>query len=244
MSGLLFNKIAAGVLVLALTGVGANEIWRRVSGSGEEHAAAVVFKPRGDEPEPAPAAATPPAPVAEGTQLAEGAPAAEGTPPTGEGAPHGAEAAPGTTPAAGAPAAPGAAAAPAAEAPPPKPAGPDWKALITAASLDEGKGLAVKCTMCHDMTAANKTLMGPPLFDLLGRDIASVGGFNYSAGPGSLSSVDGAWDYAKLDDFLENPKKLAPNTMMLFPGMKRESERVALIAYMRSLTDGEPKPLP
>jgi cytochrome c len=124
------------------------------------------------------------------------------------------------------------------------PAGPDYKALISAASVEEGKGLAVKCTMCHDMTSADKTLLGPPLYDLLGRDVASWAGFNYSAGAGSLSAVDGSWDYAKLDDFLENPKKLAPNTMMLFPGMKREGERMALIAYIRSLTDGEPKPLP
>jgi cytochrome c len=124
------------------------------------------------------------------------------------------------------------------------PAGPDYKALITAASLEEGKGLAVKCTMCHDMTNANKTLLGPPLFDMIGRDVASMTGFNYSAGPGSLSAVNGAWDYAMLDEFLENPKKLAPNTVMLFPGMKREGERMALIAYIRSLTDGEPKPLP
>jgi cytochrome c len=129
------------------------------------------------------------------------------------------------------------------EAAPVAPAGPDYAALFAAASIEEGKTLSVKCSMCHDFTQAQKTLVGPPLYDLFGRKVASMPGVNYSSGPGSLSSVAGEWDAARLDSFLENPKKFAPNTFMALPGMSRESERINLMAYVRSLTAGEPKPL-
>lgn len=239
MSGLLFNKIAAGVLTIALVGVGGSEIWRRVS--GERHSAAPAAARLSPEPAPTPrpALAAAPATSAADEALVAGEAAAHGDePPVAAAATSEADAL------AVPDAAPGAAPAPEAlPPPPPAPAGPDYKALFAAASLEEGKGLAVKCAMCHDMTEANKTMMGPPLYDLFGRDIASLSGFNYSAGPGSLSGVGGAWDAARLDSFLENPKQLAPNTVMVFAGMKRESERINLMAYMRSLTAGEPAPL-
>ncbi len=248
MSGLLFNKIAAGVLTIALIGVSGSEIWRRVSGAGEEHSPRQAVALPGLEHASAPGAAAAPTTVAPETESAAPvASATEGSPAGGDAAPHpDAPPAAASAPDAGAAATPGATSAPAPEAlppPSPAPAGPDYKALFAAANLEEGKGLAVKCTMCHDMTEANKTLMGPPLYDLFGRDIASVSGFNYSAGPGSLSGVNGAWDAAKLDSFLENPKQLTPNTVMVFAGMKRESERINLMAYIRSLTAGEPAPL-
>jgi cytochrome c len=230
MSGLRFNKIAAGVLVVALIGVGGAELWRRLSGAGEHNPASTVEQQH--RAEQAAALGRPPeaiaAPAAE-TQMAEATPGAA------EGPYH--EDALASAPEAGAPA------APVAEAAPVAPAGPDYAALFAAASIEEGKALSVKCAMCHDFTEANKTLVGPPLYDLFGRDIASLPGINYSAGPGSLSNVAGEWDAASLDAFLENPKKFAPATFMALPGMTKESERINMMAYIRSLTAGEPKPV-
>ena len=226
MGSLLFNKIAAGVLVVGLVGASGAEVWRRMSGEG--HAAAPqAFAAHGAEEAPVhvAAAGVSPAPALE-------APAAGALPATAEGSPH-----EDTAPAAGA----AKLEAPAAEAAPVAPAGPDYAALFAAANVEEGKTLSVKCAMCHDFTDAKKTLVGPPLYDLFGRDVASMPGINYSTGPGSLSNVAGEWDAASLDAFLENPKKFAPATFMALPGMNKEAERVALMAYIRSLTAGEPK---
>lgn len=234
MSGLLFNKIAAGVLVVALIGAGGSEVWRRVTGEAH-HGEAVVYAPGGSGAPHASAAEVTVAPASAETQVGEGAPVAGDA--AGEAGPT-VETAATEGVAASEPAA-----APAAAAVPPAPSGPDYAALFAAANIEEGKSLAVKCSMCHDFTEANKTLLGPPLYDLFGRKVASVAGFNYSAGPGSLSSVAGEWDAAKLDKFLENPKDLAPNTMMVLAGMKREGERINLMAYIRTLTAGEPKPV-
>ncbi len=231
MSGLLFNKIAAGVLVVALIGAGGAEIWRRTTGAGASHAAApAADAPHGVEHA---AAGAPEAAVSAPAASGEAAPAAvEGV--AGESV---APATAATEKGAPAPEAAPAVAAPAA------PAAPDYPALFAAANIEDGKALSVKCTMCHDFTDAQKTLVGPPLYDLFGRDIASLPGINYSAGPGSLSNVAGAWDADKLDRFLENPKKFAPATYMALPGMNKESERINMMAYIRSLTPGEPRPL-
>ena len=239
MGSLLFNKMAAGALTLALVGVGGSEIWRRTSGTGQDHSAASAAAPHAAESAMAPGAT--PAPATAEAQPAEGVPIAEGAvfPEAASGATSASEV--------GAAAATESAAQPVAEAtppPPPVPAGPDYAALFAAASIEEGKGLSNKCTMCHDMSEAQKTLMGPPLYGLFGRDIASTPGYTFTTGPGSLSNVAGTWDAARLDSFLENPKQIAPGTIMVFPGIKKEGERIALMSYMRSLTAGEPAPVP
>lgn len=234
MSGLLFNKIAAGVLVVALVGAGGAEVWRRVTGEG--HAApAPAYAPHADEEDSAHAVAGEMGPAS-----VVAAPPGETAPATAEVSPDAAAPAAVATEA-GAVVEPTAAAT--AEAAPVAPAGPDYAALFAAANIEEGKTLSVKCAMCHDFTDARKTLVGPPLYEIFGRDIASLPGVNYSAGPGSLSNVAGEWNAEKLDRFLEDPKKFAPATFMALPGMNKENERINMMAYIRSLTAGEPKPV-
>jgi cytochrome c2 len=230
MGSLLFNKIAAGVLVVGLVGASGAEVWRRMSGEG--HAAPQAFAPRGSEEASVRVAAAGIGPAPASEAHTEAAPAAA------EGSPH-----EDAAPVAAASEAGAAGEAPAAEAAPVAPAGPDYPALFAAANIEDGKALSVKCAMCHDFTDAKKTLIGPPLYDLFGRDVASMPGVNYSAGPGSLSNIAGEWDAEKLDRFLENPKKFAPATFMALPGMNKDAERIALMAYIRSLTAGEPKPV-
>ena len=44
----------------------------------------------------------------------------------------------------------------------------------------------------------------------------------------------GVWDVNALNGFLKNPKKYAPGTKMGFAGLKKESDRANLIAYLAS----------
>jgi cytochrome c len=82
---------------------------------------------------------------------------------------------------------------------------------------------------------------------VLDRDIASVTGFKYSAGEGSLSEYEGAWTYENLNLFLERPKGFASATIMNFAGINSRvtglEDRMNLIAYLRTL-GGESIPLP
>jgi cytochrome c len=120
----------------------------------------------------------------------------------------------------------------------------DYHALFATADVAAGKSVSVKCMQCHYLDKGGSALAGPPLFSVLGRDIGSSSGFRYSTGAGSLSSLEGAWTYEKLDRFLERPTGFAPGTAMNFPGIRRQEDRVNLIAYLRTLTSGEPEPLP
>jgi len=113
-------------------------------------------------------------------------------------------------------------------------------ALLAAADPAAGEKDVKKCAVCHNFEQGGAAKLGPPLWGVLGRDIASVDGFTYSD---ALSSKEGAWDYDKLDAFLTNPRTWAPGTKMAFAGVKKPAERADIIAYLRSLSDN-PEPLP
>jgi cytochrome c len=99
------------------------------------------------------------------------------------------------------------------------------------ASADAGKGEAVfrKCSACHKLDGTDA--VGPHLNGVVGRDIASVGGFAYSA---ALSGIDGAWTPEELYGFLLNPKGYAPGTIMGFAGLKKPEDKADVIAYLQS----------
>ena len=117
----------------------------------------------------------------------------------------------------------------------------DYNKLITAASAENGKVVSVKCQQCHKFEAGAEST-GPSLFGILGKDIASEPGFKYSAGPNSMSAQEGAWTYEMFDHYIENPKKKVPGTAMNFIGLKKQTDRADLMAYLRTL--GNPPPLP
>lgn len=111
--------------------------------------------------------------------------------------------------------------------------------LLASVSLDQGKSAARKCQICHDFSKGGKAKLGPPLWGVVGSKKAE-GGFSYSD---ALKKVGGVWDYAALNAFLADPKGFAPGNKMVFPGIKNDQDRAALILYLRSLSDNPP-PLP
>jgi cytochrome c len=121
----------------------------------------------------------------------------------------------------------------------------DYAVLIAAGDPVAGEGVAVKCLQCHDLKPGGAAMQGPPLYGVVGRPIASVAGFKYSEGDTGLKGRAGqVWDYEHLDHFLERPKAYASGTAMNFVGLKKQKDRSDLLAYLRTLTAGEPFPLP
>jgi cytochrome c len=113
-------------------------------------------------------------------------------------------------------------------------------ALLAHADPDAGAKDARKCAACHAFDEGGAAKLGPPLWGVIGRDIASVEGFAYSE---ALTGKQGAWDYQNLDAFLAEPRNWAPGTKMAFAGIKKPEERADVILYLRSLSD-QPAPLP
>ncbi len=91
-----------------------------------------------------------------------------------------------------------------------------------------GKKVFKKCKACHTLKAG-KNRIGPSLAGILGRPAASVKGFKYSK---AMKGSGLVWDTETLGQYLESPKKLVPKTKMIFKGLKKEKDRVNLIAYL------------
>ncbi|MEQ8451731.1 MAG: cytochrome c family protein [Nitratireductor sp.] len=127
------------------------------------------------------------------------------------------------------------------------PAAPEIEPIaVRLASADAGAGESVykKCAACHTADKGGANKVGPNLWDIVNRPIASHEGFSYSGAMQEFAQ-DGTvvWDYQHLDDFLASPKGLVKGTAMGFAGIKKPDQRADLIAYLHTLSDN-PAPLP
>ena len=116
--------------------------------------------------------------------------------------------------------------------------------LLAAATPEAGAAVFKKCAACHTDDSGGANKVGPNLWGVVNRPIASHAGFAYSA-PMKEFAQGGSvvWDYDHLDKFLASPKGLVKGTAMGFAGLKKVEERAALIAYLRAHADS-PAPLP
>ncbi len=114
---------------------------------------------------------------------------------------------------------------------------PDIRPMIVAANVDDGKAVFRKCASCHTAEMGGKNGTGPNLHNIVGDEVGDRNGFKTSD---SLKAIGGKWDYAKLDDYLENPKRLAPKGTMSFAGLKKPQERANVIKFLMSNTDNPP----
>jgi cytochrome c len=133
---------------------------------------------------------------------------------------------------------------------PAAPAGPpDFGRLFAdqtqlASLVTHGQQVTAVCGACHDFTAGGPNRTGPNLHDVFGRHSASHPGFDFSD---PMKAHNVTWDYLSLNTFLTSPGTAVPGTRMAFAGIHNENDRVAAIAYLRSISPNNvplPAPLP
>ncbi len=108
-------------------------------------------------------------------------------------------------------------------------------AMIEKADVARGEKVAKACAACHTFDKGGKNGVGPNLYGIVGRKKQSHEGFAYS---GKLNQKGGeVWTYTELGHFTYKPKDYAPGTKMTYAGLKKDEDRAAILAYLRTLAD-------
>ena len=87
------------------------------------------------------------------------------------------------------------------------------------------------CSICHS-PQQGKNMVGPSLFGVVGRQTGSVPGYHYSP---ANQNAHLTWDAATLDKYLQAPRSVIPGTTMTYGGLKDDTKRADLIAYLATL---------
>ncbi len=109
----------------------------------------------------------------------------------------------------------------------------DLADLLAEADLKKGERVFKKCKARHTIDEGDRNKTGPNLFGVVGDDVAAREGFKYSK---AMVAYGGSWNVERLDAFLTKPKAEIKSTKMSFAGLKKEADRINLIAYMNQFS--------
>lgn len=107
----------------------------------------------------------------------------------------------------------------------------DLLTRIAAANPEISKNLRVRCASCHTFGEGESNRVGPNLWNIVGRPVASVVGFKYSK---ALLSVEGNWSLSQLDFFLKRPQNFAKGTRMNYSGIPDPDMRASMLLFLRN----------
>ena len=90
---------------------------------------------------------------------------------------------------------------------------------------------STNCSGCHKIGDGTSHRIGPDLWGVIGRKIATASGYgDYSA---ALRGLGGKWNEQRLDAFIKNPRAVAPGTAMEFDGVADAETRAKIIDYIK-----------
>lgn len=112
--------------------------------------------------------------------------------------------------------------------------------LLAKADVTKGQADVKVCAACHNFEKGAGAKVGPPLWDVVNRPVASVANFDYSEG---LKKKGGNWSLDDINKFITNPKAYIPGTKMGYAGETNPAKRADILDYLHTLSDN-PQPLP
>lgn len=92
-----------------------------------------------------------------------------------------------------------------------------------------GRAVFAQCRSCHVISADGAHRVGPNLHGVFEREVGAAESFIYSE---ALQDADFVWTAEQLDHWLENPQTFLPGNRMAFAGVRDETQRRDVIAYV------------
>jgi cytochrome c len=114
--------------------------------------------------------------------------------------------------------------------------------LLAKADVAAGEKQSKKCAACHNLQEGAGAKIGPDLYGVVGRKVASAPGFAYSAAMKGHAAKAPVWTFDELFHFIENPRGYIDGTAMSFAGIKKPEQRADLLAYLNTLGSNQPLP--
>lgn len=106
--------------------------------------------------------------------------------------------------------------------------------LSADATANEGEALFKKqCGACHTLSADEPRRQGPALNGIIGRTAGKAEGFPYSKG---LKQADWAWDEARLDTWMVDPKSVLADTYMIYEQNDADVRR-RIISFLKTMQE-------
>jgi len=99
---------------------------------------------------------------------------------------------------------------------------------------ERGSVLSRSCYACHNTNPDDGHKIGPNLYGVVGRDMASASGFSYSE---RLLKREGIWTPESLNAFFYETKQFEQGTHIAFLQLQSLQDRAGIIAWLSSLTE-------
>ena len=112
--------------------------------------------------------------------------------------------------------------------------------LLALGDIAHGEKVFKKCSACHMIASDGKNMIGPNLWEVIGRTAGSVSDYKYSK---AMVAYGKAWNFEEMNAYLIKPQAYIKGTKMAFAGLRKEKDRASVILYMNSKSSS-PKPLP
>ena len=116
----------------------------------------------------------------------------------------------------------------------------DIAALLALGDISHGEKVFKKCAACHLVNKGGENKIGPALYGVLGRKVASKEDYKYSK---AMASYDKNWTFEEMNGYLKKPQRYIKGTKMAFAGLRKEKDRASVILYLNQNSDN-PIPLP
>ena len=116
----------------------------------------------------------------------------------------------------------------------------DIVALLALGDISHGEKVFKKCAACHLVNKGGENKIGPALYGVIGRKVASKKDYKYSK---AMANYDKDWTFEEMNGYLKKPQSYIKGTKMAFAGLRKEKDRASVILYLNQNSDN-PVPLP